>query len=47
MNRELWIVNHEQWILHPSSTFLVNDDAYFLPYRLHTYLGLNINGSPY
>ena len=30
-----------------SSTFLVNGDAYILPYRLHTYLGLNINGSPY
>ena len=32
---------------HTSSTFLVNGDAYNLPYRLHTYLGLNINGSPY
>ena len=31
----------------PSSTFLVNGDAYILPYRLHTYLGLNISGSPY
>ena len=30
----------------PSSTFLVNGDAYILPYRLHTYLGLNSNGSP-
>ena len=30
-----------------SSTFLVNGDAYILPYRLHTYLGLNISGSPY
>ena len=30
-----------------SSTFLVNGDAYILSYRLHTYLGLNINGSPY
>ena len=30
-----------------SSTFLVNGDAYILPYRLHTYLGLNVNGSPY
>ena len=29
-----------------SSTFLVNGDAYILPYRLHTYLGLNSNGSP-
>ena len=28
-----------------SSTFLVNGDAYFLPYRLHTRLGLNSNGS--
>ena len=31
----------------PSSTFLVNGYAYILPYRLHTYLGLNIDGSPY
>ena len=30
-----------------SSTFLVNGDAYILSYRLHTYFGLNINGSPY
>ena len=30
-----------------SSTILVNGDAYILSYRLHTYLGLNINGSPY
>ena len=30
-----------------SSTFLVNGYAYILPYRLHTYLGLNIDGSPY
>ena len=30
-----------------SSTFLVNGDVYILPYRLHTYLGLNSNGSPY
>ena len=30
-----------------SSTFLVNGDAYILPYRLHNYLGLNISGSPY
>ena len=30
----------------PSSTFLVNGDDYILPYRLHTYLGLNSNGSP-
>ena len=33
--------------LESSSTFLVNGDAYILPYRLHTYLGLNIDGSPY
>ena len=33
--------------LHASSTFLVNGDAYILPYRLHTYLGLSTNGSPY
>ena len=31
----------------PSSTFLVNGDAYILPDRLHTYLGLNVSGSPY
>ena len=31
----------------PSSTFFVTGDAYILPYRLHTYLGLNSNGSPY
>ena len=30
-----------------SSPFLVNGYAYILPYRLHTYLGLNIDGSPY
>ena len=30
-----------------SSTFFVNADAYTLTYRLHTHLGLNINGSPY
>ena len=30
-----------------SSTFFVNGDAYILPYCLHTYLGLNSNGSPY
>ena len=30
-----------------SSTFFVNGDAYILPCRLHTYLGLNSNGSPY
>ena len=30
-----------------SSTFFVNGDAYILSYRLHTYLGLNSNGSPY
>ena len=39
------------WVLcfisyQTSSTFLVNGDAYILPYRLHTYLGLNSNGSP-
>ena len=33
-------------IFLPSSTFLVNGDAYILPYRLHTYLGFNSNGSP-
>ena len=38
-----------RFVLHsgPSSTFFVNGDAYILPYRLHTYLGLNSNGFPY
>ena len=31
----------------PSSTFLVNADAKILTDRLHTYLDLNSNGSPY
>ena len=32
---------------YTSSTFFVNGDTFILPYRLHTYLGLNSNGSPY
>ena len=33
--------------VYSSSTFLVNGDALILTDRLHTYLDLNSNGSPY
>ena len=42
-----YIISLWKLVNKTSSTFLVNGDAYILPYRLHTYLGLNINGSPY
>ena len=39
--------NEDEAKYYSSSTFFVNGDAYILSYRLHTYLGLNSNGSPY
>ena len=36
----------DQKVYDTSPTFLVNGDAYILPYRLHIYLGLNSNGAP-
>ena len=47
LSRQFEMISSKLVVERASSTFLVNGDAYILPYRLHTYLGLNSNGSPY